>query len=62
VQGFGEVEIANLVISCHDFIKGEAFRTREAVANVLSASGYKIERRLDDPRPWVRENLYASRG
>ncbi|MGR3615868.1 MAG: FkbM family methyltransferase [Paracoccaceae bacterium] len=54
-----------LVISCHDFIadrnglSADALRTREEVLDTLSDWGWTIARRKGDPRPWVRDYIYA---
>jgi FkbM family methyltransferase len=56
--------VRHAVISCHDFRAdagdGEEFRTSAAVEQALSAWGFTVLRRRDDPRPWVREYRYAS--
>lgn len=58
--------IAHAVISCHDFRAdrgdGEDFRTGAAVDAELARLGFSWTRRLDDPRPWIRDYRYASRG
>ena len=59
VKGFGEVPIGHLAVSCHDFIGGVDYETREEVAAALFRRGYKLERRADHPRLWTREVLYA---
>jgi FkbM family methyltransferase len=60
VRGFGDFPIRNLAIACHDFIPGKAFRTREVVDAFLCEHGYRVQRRESDPRPWIRETLYAA--
>lgn len=52
-------------ISCHDFIadsqSDDSFRTLQSVERLLGAAGFIVSRREDDPRPWIRDTLYASR-
>lgn len=56
--------IRNAVISCHDFRAGSetgsAFRTRSVVETALHAWGFEVTSRPDDPRPWIRDYLYAT--
>ena len=52
-------------ISCHDF-KAErtgnpVFATLDEVSAMLDDAGFSMRRRLDDPRPWVRDTVYGSR-
>lgn len=67
LEGMGEMigRVRHIAISCHDFLaeRGgpEAMRTREAVAAFLRGHGFELERRLDDPRPWVPDYLYGAR-
>ncbi len=55
----------HVCIACHDFRadrgEGEAFRTRDYIAQRLEAQGFRLTRREDDPRPYVRDHIYASR-
>lgn len=55
----------NIVVACHDFLAEDggpsAMRTREAVQEFLLEHGFDVHRRDDDPRPWVRDYLYARR-
>lgn len=55
--------VKNAVISCHDFRADqggdEIFRTSKEVESRLRAWNFEIERRVDDPRPWVRDYRYA---
>ena len=55
--------IRNFSISCHDFIadrgEGDEFRTRDDVTRWLAERGFVPSRRHDDPRPWVRDYIYA---
>jgi FkbM family methyltransferase len=60
IRGFGDLAIHRAAVACHDFIPGEAFRTREAVSAFLRERGYRVQRRESDPRPWIRETLYAA--
>lgn len=55
----------NVCIACHDFraARGEGgfYRSREEVTDFLTNSGFRIRTRADDPRPSVRDYIYASR-
>ena len=53
--------IDRLAISCHDFLGTEWGRTRSEVEGWLLDHGFEITRRADDPRPWARDYLYATR-
>jgi FkbM family methyltransferase len=57
--------VRNLVVSCHDFKVGhpgpDPLRTYADVRRLLTDAGYETWTRQDDPRPWVRHYLYASR-
>ena len=63
VQGFGEVPIINMAISCHDFVADttgdEGFRTKSEVLQFLNSHGYTVETRSDHERLWTRHMLYA---
>ena len=52
-------------IACHDFRaeRGEAstFRTREKVERTLHAAGFHVWRRVDDPRPYVRDHVHGTK-
>ena len=56
---------SHAAISCHDFIgdnrDDDSFRTLESVERILTTAGFAIARRTSDPRPWIRDTLYASR-
>jgi FkbM family methyltransferase len=58
--------ISNVVIACHDFRdeKGStSFATRKEVVTFLQDNNFTVSQRLDDPRPYVRDHVYAkSRG
>ncbi|MGW4462100.1 FkbM family methyltransferase [Micromonospora sp. NPDC004704] len=67
-QQFAIVE--NLVVSCHDFLSEPPYadgtdrawqRTFAPVIDLLRAAGYSVRTRPEDPRPWVRYYVYASR-
>lgn len=64
VQGFGDVEISHLAISCHDFIAdqgfADSFRTKDFVRQFLKTAGYMVTER-DGPTPWMRDALFADR-
>lgn len=54
----------HVAVSCHDFfadIGGPAMRTKAEVRTLLETAGFKITTRPDDPRPWIRDFLYADR-
>lgn len=57
--------VRNIVVSCHDFKADrggpEWQRTYGPVRALLTAAGYRIRNRPDDPRPWVPYYLYATR-
>lgn len=58
--------IRKIVVSCHDFIADAAphqdeMRTHDEVVKLLSANGFKVSSSRNDPRPWVRFYVYASR-
>ncbi|WP_158273841.1 FkbM family methyltransferase [Micromonospora sp. RP3T] len=57
--------VDNLVVSCHDFLATGAEqswqRTFDTVTTLLRDAGYQLRTRPDDPRPWVRYYVYASR-
>lgn len=64
LEGLGDQfeRLGNVVISCHDFLNSEWGQTRERVKSWLIAHGFNVTARLDDPRPWCRDYIYASRG
>lgn len=53
------------VIACHDFRadagESEYFRTKDAVSELLKDAGFELSHRPDDPRPYVRDMIYATR-
>lgn len=53
----------NVVVACHDFkadrLNNEAFRTKGEVQTILEEAGFKLQRRDDDERPWIRDTLYG---
>jgi FkbM family methyltransferase len=49
-----------MVISCHDFLGTEWGETRELVGAWLTAHGFTVVTRPEDPRPWCRDYLYAT--
>ncbi|MFK3980857.1 FkbM family methyltransferase [Micromonospora sp. NPDC050397] len=62
--------VENLVVSCHDFLAEPPYadgtdrawqRTFAPVSDLLRAAGYTVRTRPQDPRPWVRYYVYASR-
>jgi hypothetical protein len=54
-----------VAISCHDFIadrvgsSADALRTRDEIIGLFKDWGWEISRRENDPRPWVRDYVYA---
>ena len=57
--------IAHAAISCHDFVVelfdgDESYRTVDTVTECMEGQGFTIERRLDDPRPYIRDTIYAT--
>ncbi len=56
----------NLAISCHDFIGEErrdpSMYTKAMVREALESHGFAVAERTKDPRPWIRDTLYATRG
>ena len=61
----GTLPIAqHLAVACHDFLAdefGENMRTKAKVRSLLEEAGFRITERPDDPRPWVRDFVYADR-
>ncbi len=57
--------IHHIAIACHDFIAdeggAEGNRTLVAVRAFLARSGFTLSERSDDPRPWVRDQIYGFR-
>lgn len=58
--------IRRMAVSCHDFIakvrpEESWMRTYEDVVTLLRANGYHVIAGRQDPRPWVRYYVYASR-
>lgn len=54
----------NVAISCHDFLatpENSSTKTLVEVTEFLERNGFTLMRRLDDPRPWVRDTIYGSR-
>ncbi len=54
----------HLAVSCHDFLAGAggpAMRTKADVLKLLESTSFKITSRPNDPRPWIRDFLYADR-
>ena len=60
IEGFGNIKIRHLVISCHDFLDRDDMRTKATVEAFLRAHDYKIKSRPDHPMSYTRCNLYAS--
>ena len=55
----------HIAIACHDFIADEGgsadHRTLAPVRAFLGQSGFDLRERPDDPRTWVRDQVYGSR-
>lgn len=53
----------HIVVACHDHRAargdGSAFRTQEAVLDVLSSRGFDVSRRSTDARDYVRDFVYG---
>lgn len=60
IEGFGDVKIRHLVISCHDFLNRDDMRTMETVETFLRRHGYAVKLRPDHLMSFTRCNLYAS--
>ena len=54
-----------ICVCCHDFRAdrghGEQYRTRDFVWRFLTASGFEVSCRADDPRDFVRAHLWGQR-
>lgn len=63
IDGMSETvdRIDRMAISCHDFLGTDWGATRERVRAWLHENGFTVTSRPDDPRPWARDYLYASR-
>ena len=67
IEGMGAAIrfVKTICIACHDFRAdrgdGEHFRTRAVIEQFLSDHGFKVARRLDDPRPYVRDHVHGFR-
>jgi len=67
VRGIGPAaqRIANVCISCHDFLaergEDEALRTKREVEPMLESFGYRLRTRPDHSDAWVRDYFYGSR-
>jgi hypothetical protein len=57
--------VEHIVVACHDFRAEHPSdrhqRTLGPVAELLSASGFTIRSRPNDPRPWIADYVYGSR-
>ena len=58
--------IRRIVVSCHDFIaevrpEESWMKTYDEVIQLLSSNGYRVAAGRQDPRPWVRYYVYATR-
>lgn len=65
VRGIGDVKIANLCVSCHDFIADEtgdeAFRSKAAVRAWMESNGYRVTSQPPETANACAEDyLYAS--
>jgi FkbM family methyltransferase len=59
-------EAEHWVVSCHDFIRASGFAngpppTKSQVVQTLTENGFDIAPQREDPRPWVRDFVYATR-
>jgi len=57
--------VKNVLIACHDFKAErdglEFMRTRNNVSSFLKSYGFTLDRRENDPRPWIRDHVYGRR-
>jgi FkbM family methyltransferase len=57
--------VDHVCIACHDFLadrgEAEAYRSRDIVIDFLTRRGLSVWRRTTDPRPSVRDYVYARR-
>lgn len=56
--------VHRLAVSCHDFLAerhGEQMRTKAFVSTFLRDNGFELRTRAHDPRPAVRDYVYAWR-
>jgi FkbM family methyltransferase len=55
--------VRQICVACHDFRSdlghGEQFRTRAFVEQFLTAHGFALTRRRDDPRNYVRDHVFG---
>ena len=53
----------HVCIACHDFLADEGgpeeLRTKAPVRELLTAHGFDVRSRDDDPEPWTRDCLYG---
>ena len=67
IKGMGGMidRIENAVISCHDFITEQGgsdfFTTKSQVTAFFQDAGFTVVSRDDNPRPYVRDTIYAQR-
>ena len=58
-------QIRQICVACHDFRSdrgdGEQFRTRAFVEQFLTAHGFTIASRPDDPRIGIRDHIFGLR-
>ncbi len=56
----------HVCVCCHDFRAergdGDQYRTRDEVVATLTASGFLVTGRRDDPRAYVRDHVHGARG
>lgn len=69
IKGMAEDDhsVRYYAISCHDFVadrdgNADELRTREEILSHFRARNMEIDQRRDDPRPWVRDYVYAKDG
>jgi len=65
VRGMTEVlkRAKAVAIACHDFLpgRGDEFRTKGLILDVLSRNGFRVLTRDDDPREFVRDHVHGVR-
>lgn len=67
LQGMESIihHIQRICISCHDYMAdrgaGEHYRTRTFVERFLVEHGFKLSLRKDDPRDYIRDQIFGQR-
>lgn len=53
--------VDHICISCHDFLGTDWGTTSDEICEWLVENGFRVERRLDQPRRWMRYYVYAAK-